>query len=371
MSPGTQLRELVYEHTIGAAPELTRRDEDQSVHCAACAHRCHIRPGKSGVCLMRFNRDGELRAPGGYVSGLAVDPIEKKPFYHVFPGEEALSFGMLGCNFHCRFCQNWVTSQALRDDRVVDASLQYCSAEQIVDIAKRNAVPMITSTYNEPLITSEWSMEVFRLATAEGMVCGYVSNGHGTPEVLEYLRPHMELFNIDLKCFDKDSYRELGGKFEAVTDTIRRAHEMGFWVEVVTLVVPNFNDTEDELEQMAEFVASVSEDIPWHCTAYRPMYNENTPATPPEKLARAYEIGKAAGLRHVYSGNLPGLVGETEHTCCPSCGRRLIERRGFHVSAYHLDDGACPDCGQTIAGCFRGKNEERSRGSAGPRRVST
>ena len=347
------LQEILRQHTIDAAAELVRAEADGSVHCAGCGHRCHIRSDKSGRCLVRYNQDGRLRVPGGYVSGLAVDPIEKKPFYHVLPGREALSYGMLGCNFHCKFCQNWVTSQALRDDRAGTTPSQFCTAEQVVQAAVDNQVPIITSTYNEPLITSEWSMEIFRLASAEGILCGYVSNGHGTPEVLEYLRPHMELFNIDLKCFEADKYKELGGRFEAVTETIRQANAMGFWIEVITLVVPGFNDGDDELRRTADFIASVSPDIPWHCTAYRPMYKVTEPgATPPPTLARAYEHGKAAGLKYVYSGNLPGLVGETEHTCCPSCGTRLVERRGFYVSAYRLSENACPDCGTTVAGRF-------------------
>jgi len=302
---------------------------------------------------MRFNRDGQLRVPAGYVSGLAVDPIEKKPFYHVLPGSEALSFGMLGCCFHCQFCQNWVTSQTLRDEQAVVPPSHFCKPEQIVRAALDHQIPLITSTYNEPLITSEWAVEIFKLAAAEGIICGYVSNGHGTPEVLEFLRPHMELFNIDLKCFDQAKYHQLGGRFEAVTDTIRRAHEMDFWVEVVTLVVPGFNDTDDELRQIADFVASVSPDIPWHCTAFHPTYHMTVqPRTPPEALARAYRLGKSAGLKHVYSGNLPGLVGATEHTFCPACGSKLIERHGFHVSANRLKKDSCPDCGQKIAGRF-------------------
>jgi pyruvate formate lyase activating enzyme len=351
MGRRTPIQGSLSDHTMPAADALSRSEDEQAVRCVACGHRCRIRPDKSGVCKMRFNRAGELRVPVGYVSSLAIDPIEKKPFYHVLPGSEALSFGMLGCCFHCEFCQNWQTSQTLRDDRAVDRPGQLCTAEQVVQAATDNRVPIITSTYNEPLITSEWAVEIFRLAKAEGILCGYVSNGHGTPEVLEFLRPHMDLFNIDLKCFDAKKYRQLGGRFDAVQDTIRRAHEMGFWIEVVTLVVPGFNDSDDELRQIAEFIASVSVDVPWHCTAYRPMYKATSPeSTPPSTLARAYEHGKAAGLKHVYSGNLPGAVGETEHTVCPSCGKRLIERRGFYVSANRLDGDRCPDCGETIAG---------------------
>jgi len=370
MSHGVTLRELLHGHTMPAAPELVTVDADRSVHCAACGHRCHLRPGKSGICLMRFNREGELRVPGGYVAGLAIDPIEKKPFYHVLPGAEALSFGMLGCCFHCKFCQNWMTSQTLRDDKAVARPSDFCTAEQIIQVAIDHNLPIVTSTYNEPLITSEWAVEIFKLAQAEGLLCGYVSNGHGTPEVLEFLRPHMELFNIDLKCFAAGKYRELGGRFEAVTETIRQAHRMGFWVEVVTLVVPGFNDSDDELRRIADFLASVSPDIPWHCTAFHPTYQmTEPPRTPPSTLARAYEFGKGAGLKYVYSGNLPGLVGRTEHTICPSCHEVLVERHGFCVSANRLNGDACPACGAKIAGRYASKRRNWVRGSAGPRPV--
>jgi pyruvate formate lyase activating enzyme len=368
MKNAVSLRELLYQHTMPAAPELVRRDADQSVHCAACAHRCHIRPDKAGVCLMRFNREGELRVPAGYVSGLAIDPIEKKPFYHVLPGAEALSFGMLGCCFHCTFCQNWVTSQTLRDERAVAFPSHFVTPEQIVQAAVDHNLPLITSTYNEPLITSEWAVEVFRLASAEGILCGYVSNGHGTPEVLEFLRPHMELFNIDLKCFDADRYRELGGRFEGVTGTIRQAHAMGFWVEVVTLVIPGFNDSDDELRQMADFVASVSTGIPWHVTAFHPTYKMDGPSrTSPSTLARAYEHGRKAGLKFVYSGNLPALVGRTEDTSCPSCGATLVERCGFQASIRELKGDACSKCGTKVPGRFLSGRKGWTQGSGGPR----
>ena len=352
-SPGmTSLRDLLAEHTATAAPQLSEPGADGALRCLACGHRCRVLPGRPGVCRVRFNRDGVLRVPHGYVSSLAVDPIEKKPFYHAYPGRGALSFGMLGCDLHCAYCQNWITSQTLRDDQAI-AEPRYVDPEHIVGIALEHGCPVLTSTYNEPLITSEWAVEVFKLGQPHGLVGAYVSNGNATPEVLEFLRPHVALYKIDLKSFDDRTYRRLGCPLENVLDTIRRAHALGFWVELVTLVVPGQNDSDDELRRMADFIAGVSVDIPWHVTAFRPDYRlTDTPRTPPETLARAHRIGRSAGLHFVYAGNLPGRVGEREHTDCPACGTRLIERRGFTLLTNQLRQGTCPTCQTPIAGVW-------------------
>jgi len=369
MSASISLKELLYSHTLPAADELTRSAGDKKVQCFACAHRCTIAEGRSGVCRVRFNENGQLRVPGGYVAGVQIDPIEKKPFYHVYPGREALSFGMLGCNFHCSFCQNWITSQALRDEQAV-AVPRFCDAEQLARLAVDNHVPLAVSTYNEPLISSEWAVEVFKRLTAHGIVCGYVSNGYGTPEVLRFLRPHMQLFKIDLKCFNEANYRRLGGRLQDVLETIRLARQMDFWVEVVTLVVPTFNDNEDEFRRIAEFLAGVSPDIPWHVTAFHPDYKmTDPPRTPAKTLLRAHQIGKAAGLRYVYAGNLAGGAGDCEHTFCPACGSLLIRRRGFYVAQNRVRGGACPDCGERIAGIWEDDPPTVSNGPGLPRPV--
>jgi pyruvate formate lyase activating enzyme len=301
---------------------------------------------------VRFNHDGELRAPAGYVAGLQVDPMEKKPFFHAYPARDALSFGMLGCDLHCGYCQNWITSQVLRDDAAV-ARPNFVDAERLVAAALRHDVPVIVSTYNEPLITADWAVEVFKLARAERIVCGFVSNGNATPEVLEFLRPYVDLFKVDLKSFRDRSYRQLGGILDNVLDTIRRLKQMDFWVEIVTLVVPGFNDSDEELTQIAEFIAGVSIDIPWHVTAFHPDYKmTDPPRTPVETLLRAYEFGKAAGLRYVYPGNLRDGVGKRESTFCPACGKLLIRRRGFVVEENRMKGSACPFCSETVAGVW-------------------
>ncbi len=327
-----------------------------AVRCQACAHRCRIQPGRRGVCLMRFNRDGQLYVPWGYVAAANVDPIEKKPFAHFLPGSDVLTFGMLGCNFHCDFCQNWVSSQTLRDP-ASDSSLAYIqqvSARDLVAYAVRSGAKVVASSYNEPLITSEWAIEIFKAAKEEGLRCAYVSNGYATPEVLHALHPYLDGYKIDLKCMTDAAYRELGGSLPVVLDTIRLARELGMWVEVVTLVIPGFNDSNEELWEMARYLVSVSSDIPWHVTAFHPMYKRlDTSVTDSETLQRAAEIGQEAGLRYVYAGNLPGRVGSLEDTHCPKCQTALIRRTGYLVRSNQITaGGTCPVCGQKIAGVW-------------------
>ncbi len=363
MSSSLRLKELLDSNTMPAAPELVTAEEDGRVQCLACGHQCSIAPGRAGICRVRFNRDGELRVPAGYVAGLQIDPVEKKPYYHALPGREALSFGMLGCSFHCSFCQNWVTSQTLRDDSAVTRP-NFCNPDQIIAAAVAENVPLVVSTYNEPLITADWAVEIFKLAKAEGMRCGLVSNGYATPQVLEFLRPYVDVCNVDLKTFNDRQYHDLGGILDRVLESIKRLSEMEFWVEVVTLVVPGFNDSDDELRQIAEFIVSVSLDIPWHVSAFHPDYKmTGPPRTPVSTLLRAYDLGKAAGLKYVYPGNVGGGVGERESTFCPSCGKRVIRRRGYVVDENLMKGGACPFCTAKIAGLWE---EEPPTSPGGP-----
>lgn len=333
--------------------ELYEKLENGRVRCFACGHRCLIPPGREGVCRVRFNEEGLLRVPFGYVAGLHLDPVEKKPFFHALPGAKALSFGMLGCDYHCHYCQNWLTSQALRDP-VAMAPAEETSAETIVRVAKERGARIVTSTYNEPLITSEWAAHVFRLAKPAGLLCSYVSNGNGTPEVLDYLRPWVSLYKVDLKGFRDRPYRDLGGTLERVLWTIRALRERGFWVEVVTLVVPGFNDSTEELRDIARFLVSVSPDIPWHVTAFHPDYKMgDRDATSVRSLLHAAETGVQEGLNFVYAGNLPGMVRSWENTCCPGCRSVLVERLGFRVEKNRIDaEGRCPECRRTIPGVW-------------------
>jgi len=320
------------------------------IRCVACAHRCKIPEGTDGICKVRGRRNDQLIIPWGYVAGIQADPIEKKPFFHAYPGSTALSFGMLGCDLHCSYCQNWVTSQVGRDENAEGGPVR-TSPEELLALAKRSGSKTLVSTYNEPLITSEWAVEIFKGAKAEGFVTAYVSNGNATPEVLEYIRPYVDLYKIDLKGFDDKHYRELGCKLESVTDSIRRVYEMGFWLEIVTLLIPQFNDSDDELKKAADFLVSVSPDIPWHVTAFHPDYKmRDRGATPVSTLKRATEIGRAAGLKYIYEGNAPGRVGEAENTRCGNCLATVVERKGFHVLRNRMTSPNCPDCGREIPG---------------------
>jgi pyruvate formate lyase activating enzyme len=296
--------------------------------------------------------------PWGYAAGIQCDPIEKKPFHHAHPGALAYSFGMLGCDLHCGYCQNWVTSQALRDPGAVSPPMRVTPGE-IVREALDHSAKVVVSTYNEPLITSEWAVAVFKEARAAGLKTGYVSNGNGTPQVLDYLRPWVDLFKVDLKSFDDRHYRQLGGRIEPILETLRRLHTMGFWVEVVTLVIPGFNDSDDELKRLTDFLVGVSPDIPWHVSAFHKDYKMTDPAnTTPEDLMRAAEIGKQAGLRFIYAGNLPGQVGDLENTHCPNCRELLIERYGYYILDYRLTSrGTCPKCNTAIPGRWAPKFE--------------
>jgi len=354
--------------------DLYEKLPDGAVRCFACGHRCLVKEGRRGICQVRFNEGGVLRVPWGYVAGLQADPIEKKPFFHVLSGSEALTFGMLGCDFHCPNCQNWLTSQTLRDPES-DVSIGFArriTPEQMVAAAKRSGAQVIASSYNEPLITAEWSVSIFKLAQQEGLKCVFVSNGNTTSEVLSYLRPYLVGYKIDLKTMQDKQYRKLGGVLSNVLDSIRRVHDLGLWIEVVTLVIPGFNDSTEELMEAARFLVSVSPDIPWHVTAFHPDYKmTDPPPTPASTLLRAAEIGQEAGLHFVYAGNLPGRTKEYENTYCPKCRTVLIERTGFTIHRYNLTaQGTCPKCGTHIPGVWTDQPGTVNIGSWGmPRRV--
>lgn len=341
---------------LTVASDLCEVIDGTTVRCLACAHRCPLNDGKHGACGVRFNADGELRVPFGYVAGAQVDPIEKKPFNHFLPGSQVMTFGMLGCNFHCEFCQNWLSSQALRDPAAGSTDMVgRITAADLVKAAIKNGAAAIASSYNEPLISIEWATEVFKLAKSVGMKTACVSNGFATPEALQYVRPWLDGYKIDLKSMSNKRYREMGGALQPVLDTIKLAHEMGLWVEVVTLVIPGFNDSTDELWETSRYLCSVSADIPWHVTAFHPDYRmDNRPPTTAAKLMEAAEIGQEAGLHYVYAGNLPGRVGSLEDTCCPKCNQILIKRRGYWISQNSLTaKGTCPGCGTIISGVWQ------------------
>jgi pyruvate formate lyase activating enzyme len=352
------LRTVLDQQVREADPALIEKLDNNRVRCFACGHCCPIPEGQPGVCKVRYNRGGTLYVPWGYTAGTQCDPVEKKPFFHAHPGALAYSFGMLGCDLHCAYCQNWVTSQALRDPTAVSPPLE-SSPKLLVRDAVKQGAKILVSTYNEPLITSEWAVAVFKQAKAAGLITGFVSNGNATPQVLEYLRPWLDLYKVDLKSFNDRHYHELGGRIAPILDSIRRIHASGLWLEIVTLLIPGFNDDPDELRRLTEFLAGISPNIPWHVTAFHGDYKMTSPRdTKSEDLLRAVEIGRQSGLCYIYAGNLPGMVGEWEDTRCPNCNETLIKRYGYLIKDYRLTpEGHCPNCATTIPGRWSAKFE--------------
>lgn len=345
------LRTILDEKVREADPRLYEHLANHRLRCLACGHCCPIPEGQAGVCKVRFNRGGKLQVPWGYTAGTQCDPVEKKPFFHAYPGALAYSFGMMGCDLHCSYCQNWVTSQALRDPDAVSPPREV-SSELLVREAIAQGAKILVSTYNEPLITSEWAVAVFKEAKAAGLITGFVSNGNATPQVLEYLQPWLDLYKVDLKSFDDRHYHELGGRIGPILESIRRIYEMGLWLEIVTLLIPGFNDSPDEIRRLTEFLVNISPDIPWHVTAFHGDYKMTDPRdTTAEDLLRAVAIGRESGLRFIYAGNLPGGVREWEDTRCPQCSAVLIERYGYLIKKYRLTvEGRCPECSVAIPG---------------------
>ncbi|MCX6562378.1 MAG: AmmeMemoRadiSam system radical SAM enzyme [Candidatus Aminicenantes bacterium] len=319
--------------------------------CALCSHRCDIAPGKFGVCGVRENRGGRLMTHVyGEVIAAHVDPIEKKPFFHFWPGSTSFSIATAGCNFRCPFCQNWQISQAAKKGRAADRG-EELSPENIVRIALDRGCRSISYTYTEPTIFFEYAYDTAKLAHEAGLANNFVTNGFMTAEALETIRPFLDAANVDLKAFREETYKKVcGARLEPVLDSIRRMRRLGIWVEVTTLVVPGLNDGDAELDDIARFMAGVDPDMPWHISRFHPdfKYTEAGP-TPVDTLRRAFAIGKRADLRYVYIGNVSG---EGDITYCPQCFRPLIQRRGFQVEENRVCDGACPYCHTIIAGVF-------------------
>jgi len=287
------------------------------------------------------------------VIAMNVDPIEKKPLFHFLPGTKSLSIATPGCNFRCGFCQNWRISQMLRDGGEPDGRARSVSPDQLVEFATRHGCVSISYTYTEPTIFFELAWETSRLAKARGIGNCFVSNGYMTPEAVETIAPSLDAINVDLKAFRDETYREvMGGRLEPVKACLVELLRAGIWVEVTTLVVPGMNDSEEELADIARFIAGqLGPSVPWHVSRFRGDYRmPDGRQTPLETLRRACELGKQAGLKHVYSGNVPGQADESTH--CPSCGTTVIERLGFAVRSVRLQNGACPDCGETIKGVW-------------------
>ena len=323
------------------------------VRCHLCAHRCLIADGKRGICQVRENRGGTLYTlVYGRTIAQHVDPVEKKPLFHFHPGSLSYSIATPGCNFHCRWCQNWEISQVDRDHPLPEG--QEASPEQIVAAARRANCSSIAYTYTEPTVFFEYAYDTARLAHQAGLANVYVTNGYMSEEMLETFHPYLDAANVDLKTFDDGVYRRhVGARLQPVLEAMQVMKRLGIWLEVTTLVIPGINDDPTELQRVARFVLErLGADTPWHISRFFPAYKmQNVPPTPVEALNRAREIGLAKGLRYVYVGNVREEA--EQDTVCPACGKNLIERRGFVVLANSIRNGCCPDCGAPIAGVGR------------------
>lgn len=324
---------------------------DGRISCRLCAHRCRIQSGARGICGVRENRDGVLysRVYGKVVAG-NVDPIEKKPLFHFYPGSTSFSIATAGCNFRCDFCQNHSLSQSPRESEKIPG--QTVSPEEIVRYALQSGARSISYTYTEPTVYFEYALDTARLAHEKGLKNVFVTNGFMTVEALDTIAPVLDGANVDLKSFRDDFYKTwCGGRLAPVLEALRRMKELGVWVEVTTLLIPGLNDSEAELAELAGFVAGLGRDTPWHVSRFHPLYRMgDRPVTPAASIHRAVRIGKETGLPFVYSGNLPGDEGE--HTYCAACGTRLIRRLGFVVQENALNQGRCSRCGAVVAGRF-------------------
>jgi pyruvate formate lyase activating enzyme len=336
---------------------LYEKLDDLRVKCHLCAHRCTIAPGRKGVCLVRENRDGTLYTlVYGIPLSQAVDPVEKKPLFHFHPGSTAFSIATAGCNFRCAFCQNADISQMPRDRGQILG--RQATPEQVARAAQRYGSRSIAYTYTEPTIFFEYSYDIARLAREMGIASVYVTNGYMTREMLELFQglddghePWLDAANVDLKAFRDETYKKVcGARLQPVLDSLKNMKELGVWVEVTTLVVPDMNDSEAELEALAQFIASeLGPETPWHVSRFHPDYKMyDRGPTPVSTLRRAYELGKEAGLRYVYVGNMPGA--RLEDTYCPGCGQAVIGRWGFQVTQQRTEEGKCANCGTVIDG---------------------
>jgi pyruvate formate lyase activating enzyme len=327
---------------------------DSRVRCELCAHRCVIADGKKGLCQVRENRGGTLYTlVYGRTISQHVDPVEKKPLFHFYPGSTAYSIATPGCNFRCRWCQNWEISQMPREQHLIAG--REASPEQILAAAHKDGCRSIAYTYTEPTIFFEYAYDTARLAHKADLANIYITNGYMTEEMLETFHPYLDAANVDLKAFRDETYRKyVGARLQPVLDSLKAMKRLDIWVEVTTLVIPGMNDDPAELRDAAEFVANeLGVDTPWHISRFFPAYKmTDVPPTPVSTLHRAREIGLEAGLRYVFIGNVEDEA--SPDTACPVCGRLLIRRHGFGVLANSVRDGRCPDCGTPIAGVGMG-----------------
>ncbi|NJD29621.1 MAG: AmmeMemoRadiSam system radical SAM enzyme [Chloroflexi bacterium] len=339
---------------------LADRLPDGAVRCNVCAHRCLVRPGRKGICRVRENRDGTLVSLAyGRVVAANLDPVEKKPLFHVDPGSRSWSIATPGCPFHCVFCQNWQIAQGPRLGLGLPISAM--TPQEVLEDALACDADSISYTYVEPIVFLEFILDVGRLAHEAGLRNLLITDGYATPEAIELLAPVIDAANVDLKSFDDAFYRKLcGARLRPVLDGILAMRRAGIFLELTTLVIPGHNDSDAELRSLTRWIVEeVGPETPWHVSRFFPAFRmPDVPPTPLESLRRAAEIGREAGLAHVYVGNAPEL--EAEDTRCAGCGRVVIQRHGYRVRSLLADDGTCRDCGHRVAGLGMGRAVEAS-----------
>lgn len=326
-----------------------QKGENQEVNCFLCNHRCTVKEGNKGLCGVRENREGILYSlVYGKSISESVDPIEKKPLFHFFPGSRSFSIATVGCNFKCLHCQNNNISQMPRDQKYIAGNDLHPS--KIVSLAQEYDCASISFTYTEPTIYFEYAFETSKIAKEEGLATTFVTNGYITPEPLKTIQPYLDGANIDLKSFSDEFYRKVcGAKLQPILDAITLYHQLGIWIEITTLIIPTYNDSDQELRDIARFIKNLDEKIPWHITAFYPTYRlTDQPRTSVKTLRRAREIGLSEGLRYVYEGNVPGEGGE--NTFCYNCNSLLIQRLGFSITENRIRDSKCPNCQALIDG---------------------
>ncbi len=358
--------------------KLYKKEDNGLVTCQACKWYCKIPEGGLGVCGIRTNKGGDLYLiPHSKPTAIAIDPIEKKPLFHFLPGSAIFSIGTMGCNFACEFCQNWELSQSpklVRNEVIRQTKSAQQATELVIELIERNSIDLppeevvkkalehgcdsIAFTYNEPTIFAEYAFDVMKEAKKHGLKGVFVSSGYESEETLDLLEGYIDAYNIDLKGATEDFYKNISHtSLKPVLETIKSIFKRGKWIEVTTLLIPGYNTSKKDLEFIANFIADLSVDIPWHVSAFYPHYKMlDVPPTSLEDLKRAYDIGKKAGLKYVYTGNIPNV--DTESTYCPKCGELLIKRHGYQTQNVNLDleKGACKICGEKIAGVWSIKN---------------
>lgn len=334
---------------------LSKKLSSGKILCEACAHACKLEEGEYGICGVRKVEEGELKLlVYSLAAAVNIDPVEKKPMFHFLPDTKAFSFGTIGCNFSCKFCQNFTISQYPKEHshKIVGEDLP---PQKIVELAILNGCDSIAYTYNEPVVFFEYTYDTAKLAHEKGLKNIYVTSGYETRAAIDRLSPYVEGMNIDIKSFSDDFYKEVcGARLKPVLEAVKYAHEKGIWVEITTLLIPGKNDSDDEIRSIAKFIARLDPSIPWHLSAFHPMYKmRDVSSTPISTLLRAYEIAKKEGLKYVYIGNVDSE--DYESTYCPSCKKKVIQRSG-NIGQFvtnNLDkDGKCPHCGYLLEGVW-------------------